>query len=507
MPIIQTNSSRLIFPSYHHSSSPGAQIRHGDSLRLGFSAASYHGGIKFSSSTGARPRSRRGGMVRAVAAAGKDHYSTLKVKRNASLQEIKTSYKKLALKYHPDLNRNPGAEDKFKEISAAYEVLSDEEKRSVYDQFGEAGLEGNYDASAGGFPEMDPFDIYDTFFGGSDGVFGKRDDGGGFNFNFRTMAKQDLDIKFNLFLSLEESVFGGEHDIEVSGFETCETCDGTGAKSSECVRLCKACGGRGNVMKTVRTPFGIMSRLSTCSNCDGKGNVITDHCRRCSGTGKVTVKRQMTVVIPPGVNNRSTMQLRGEGNFDKKRDVVGDLFLIINVKEKRGIKREGLNLYSKINVDYTEAILGAVLKVETIEGMKDLRIPPGIQSGETVKLCRLGVPDVNKPSVRGDHHFTVNVLIPKRISDRERLLVKDLASFRSPSKSTDFTSSGGASIWSRIKDFLGKGSDERSFSSITLNRSAMTFPRKPDSPIQLSILGIVSLAMFVAFVRRISKIS
>ncbi|CAN1159277.1 Chaperone protein DnaJ [Linum perenne] len=495
MPVVQIQSSSC------YSSLLGAPIRHGDSLRFGFPAASYHGGVKLFSSVEARRRSR-GGMV-IVAAARKDHYSTLRVERNASLQEIKTAYKKLALKYHPDLNRKPGAEDKFKEISAAYEVLSDEEKRSVYDQFGEAGLQGDYDASDGGFPEMDPFDIYNAFFGGSDGIFGGRDYGGAYNFNFRAMAKEDLDIRFHLSLSLEESVSGGERDIEVSGFETCERCDGTGARSNESVRLCKTCGGRGNVMKTGRTPFGMMSRVSTCSKCDGKGSVITDYCRRCDGSGKLSVKRHMTVVIPPGVNNGSTMLFRGEGNLNKQRDIAGDLYLTINVTEKRGIKREGLNLYSKINVDYTDAILGAVLQVETVEGLKDLRIPPGIQSGETIKLRRLGVPDVNKPSVRGDHHFTVNVSIPKHISEKERLLVKELASFRSNSKANNVDSNS-SSVWNTIMNFLRKGSDEQSFSSITLNTSVT---RKPDSPIQLSMLGVVSLAMFLAFLRRTIKSS
>ncbi|CAI0400330.1 unnamed protein product [Linum tenue] len=543
MPTIQTHCY-LPSPGFvsRRSLLPGAPtpIGHG-SLGFGFSAPSHS--VKFSfpadsfgrksSSFGSDKgsangqRRRRCGTVRA---AGRDHYSTLNVGRKASLQEIKSAYRKLARKYHPDLNRGPGAEDKFKEISAAYEVLSDDEKRSVYDRFGEAGLQGEYDGSAAGSPEMDPFDIYNTFFGGSDGIFGGRDGAGGFGFNFRHTAKQDLDIQYcisacDLFLSLEESVFGGEQNIEVSGFETCGTCDGTGAKSSDCIKSCTGCGGKGGVMKTQRTPFGMISQVSTCSKCGGKGKVITDCCQRCGGSGNISAKRQMRLNIPPGVSNGSTIKLRGEGNFDKMRGFAGNLYLNIHVNEKRGIQRDGLNLYSKINIDYTEAILGAVLKVETVEGAKDLHIPPGIQPGETVKLLRLGVPDINKPSVRGDHHFTVNVLIPKYISDRERALVKELVSFKSSSKANDTSSDssgtfkgnarrdrtqrskGVASVWGTIKDFMGKRRDQQRFSSVTLSTPPLTLARSSELPIQVSILGVVLLTIFLTFTRRINEMN
>ncbi|KAG6736823.1 hypothetical protein POTOM_060281 [Populus tomentosa] len=353
--------------------------------------------------------------VRAAASARADYYSTLNVSRNATLQEIKSSYRKLARKYHPDMNKGAGAEDKFKEISAAYEVLSDDEKRSLYDRFGEAGLQGEFDGSGSGSQGVDPFEIYNTFFGGSDGFFGERGEDGGLNFNFRNMGNQDLDIRYDLYLSLEESVFGGQREIEVSFFETCDSCSGTGAKSSSCIKSCADCGGRGGVVKTQRTPFGMMSQVSTCAKCSGEGKLITDHCRKCGGNGKIRSKRSMKVVFPAGVNDGATMRIQGEGSFNKKRGIAGDLFISLHVNEKQGIWRNGLNLYSKINVDYTQAILGTVLKVETVEGLKDLQIPSGIQPGDAVKLSRLGVPDINKPSVRGDHHFIVNILIPKDI--------------------------------------------------------------------------------------------
>nr|DAD32175.1 TPA_asm: hypothetical protein HUJ06_011026 [Nelumbo nucifera] len=253
------------------------------------------------------------------AAGGSDYYSTLNLSRDATLQEIKSAYRKLARKYHPDLNKSPGAEEKFKEISAAYEVLSDDEKRSLYDRFGEAGLQGDYNGSGFSSQGVDPFEVFDTFFGESNGIFGGRDDLGGINFNLRNKRDQDLDIRYDLYLSFEESIFGGERNIEVSCFVTCDDCNGTGAKSRNCIKSCTNCGGRGGVMKTQKTPFGIMSQVSTCSTCGGDGKIITDHCRRCGSGGRVQSKRSIKVIIPPGVNDGATMQVQGEGNFDKKR--------------------------------------------------------------------------------------------------------------------------------------------------------------------------------------------
>ncbi|KAJ0049255.1 hypothetical protein Pint_16897 [Pistacia integerrima] len=440
-----------------------------------------------------------------IRAAGTDYYSTLNVGRNATLQDIKTSYRKLARKYHPDINRSPGAEEKFKEISSAYEVLSDNEKRSLYDRFGEAGINGQFDGSGGGSEGVDPFEIYNAFFGGSDGLFGGMGEAGGINFNLRSKGKWSLDIQYDLHLSFEESIFGGRREIEVSCFETCDNCGGTGAKSSSCIQSCNACGGRGGVTKTQRTPFGIMSQCRregpfTIGSCKfwqirheftgavGDGKIITDRCRVCSGNGKVQSKRSMEVVIPPGMDSIEvgvhirigedlTLKILGDccNNGDSKlfdieareqpttglaatakprlaclasvyrnrlnkaphkfffpfRRKAGDLFIVLHIDEKQGIQRDGLNLYSKIDVDYTEAILGTVKKVETVEGMKDLQVPSGIQPGDAVKLRHMGVPNFNKPSVRGDHIFIVNVLIPKDISDTERILVEELASLKS----------------------------------------------------------------------------
>ncbi|TKY44814.1 Chaperone protein DnaJ [Spatholobus suberectus] len=451
----------------------------------------------------------RAAVIRAKA--GTDYYSTLNVSPNATLQEIKASYRKLARKYHPDMNKSPGAEEKFKEISAAYEVLSDDEKRSLYDRFGESGLQGENGGSTGA-PGVDPFDLFNAFFGRSDGLFGDVDEGD-INFNFRNKRNRGH-IRYDLHLSFEESIFGVQREIEVSCFQTCNSCDGTGAKSKNCIKQCTNCGGRGGEMKSQRTPFGMMSQVSTCSKCGGLGKIITDHCRRCDGSGQVQSKQTMEVEIPPGINDGDTMQIRGQGNFDKKRQITGDLFVVLHVDEKQGIWREGIHLYSKISIDFTDAILGSVKKVETVEGLWDLQIPSGIQPGDSVKLSRLGVPDMNKPSIRGDHYFIVNVLIPKDLSDPERALVEQLASLRVSSKRDSLSSNdigipkgkfnefiksdpkGDASskgiknvgsLWRSIKNFVRGGQSEERFASISMDTSALLWrsghqnPSVPDS--------------------------
>ncbi|TYH83778.1 hypothetical protein ES332_D02G154500v1 [Gossypium tomentosum] len=454
---------------------------------------------------------RHNAVIRA-AASGSDYYSTLNVSRGATLQEIKTSYRSLARKYHPDINKTPGAEEKFKEISAAYEVLSDNEKRSLYDRFGEAGLQGEYDGSGDYSAAVDPFEVYNAFFGGSDGFFSGMGEPGGFNFNLRNNGSNDLDIWYELHLNFEESIFGGEREIMVYYLETCNDCGGTGAKTSSCVKSCTDCGGKGGSTKSKRTPFGVAIEVSTCSSCGGKGKIITDKCRRCSGCCKVKVKRSMRIIIPPGVADGFTKRIRGEGNVDKKRGFAGDLFVVLRIGVKQGIWRDGLNLYSKINVDYTEAILGTVVKVETVEGIKDLRIPCGIQPGDAVKLSRLGVPDVNKPSVRGDHHFIVNVLIPKDISNKERKLIEEVASLKvskrscpsagmheageSKERASIKRTSRVASLWNSVKTFLGRRESREGFASITADASSALLLRshcKSDS----SLLTVSYFSVFV----------
>nr|XP_043631693.1 chaperone protein DnaJ-like [Erigeron canadensis] len=422
-----------------------------------------------------------------------DYYKVLNVGKKATLQDIKSSYRSLARKYHPDMNKGDGAEDKFKEISAAYEVLSDEEKRSLYDRYGEAGLQGEYDGSGAGSHEVDPFDVFSTFFGDSNGFFGGRNGPGVDDFNLRK-GNNSLNIRHDLLLSFEESIFGAKREVEVSCLETCDYCHGTGASSNNCIISCNRCGGRGAVVETQKTPFGVMSQVSTCLKCDGDGKVITEYCKYCRGEGNVQSPRIIKVVIPPGVSDESTMRIEGEGNVDKKRNRVGDLYIVIHVNQKQGIRRDGLDLYSNINIDYTQAILGTVIKVDTVDGLKDLHVPSGTQSGETLKLSKMGVPDINKPSVRGHHHFIVNVQIPKYISNEERLLVEKLAMLRHQTyngrhdndkrdTSSSYNSKKLAtSVWNSIRGMLGRGQSGDGFASTSICTPVYWKHRSTSSP-------------------------
>ncbi|XP_073158732.1 uncharacterized protein [Henckelia pumila] len=489
---------------------------------LGFSSTVFPSVKGISTNFGYRRHQRRGRFASFVAAkttSSSDYYSVLNVGRSATLQEIKSSYRKLARKYHPDMNKEPGAEEKFKEISAAYEVLSDDEKRSAYDRFGEEGLRGEFDASNVGPQGVDPFDVFADIFGESNGFFGGRGEPNGFNFSFKEKGSRNLDIRYDLYLSFEESIFGGQRDIELQRTVTCDDCGGTGAKSSSCLKSCTVCGGRGGVVETQKTPFGIMSQVTTCSKCGGDGKIITDSCRKCNGRGHVLAKHRIDVVVPPGIDDGSTMQVRGEGNFDKKRGITGDLYLVIHIEEKRGIRRDGLDLFSKVNVNYTEAILGTIRKVDTVGGTRDLRIPPGTQPGDKIKLPRLGVPDINRASARGDHYFTVDVQIPKKISDAERALVEKLASFKEteggsiPVKkgamqgkhdednvdhSSSNRSKSDAYWWNRVKDFLWRKQSEERFASVCIRTSPIwRYNRSPaiDFPCMIAISTILVSAI------------
>uniref|UniRef100_J3LI40 J domain-containing protein n=1 Tax=Oryza brachyantha TaxID=4533 RepID=J3LI40_ORYBR len=371
-----------------------------------------------------RGRRRRGGGL--VVWASSDYYATLGVPRSASNKDIKAAYRKLARQYHPDVNKEPGATDKFKEISAAYEVLSDEKKRALYDQYGEAGVKSAVGGSAGAYTS-NPFDLFETFFGASMGGFSGMDQGT-FRTRRRSTAVQGEDIRYDVILGFSEAIFGTEKDIILSHLETCDTCAGSGSKIGSKMRICSTCGGRGQVMRTEQTPFGLFSQVSICPTCAGEGEVISEYCKKCAGEGRVRVRKEIKVKIPPGVSKGSTLRVRGEGDAGPKGGPPGDLYVCLDIEEPSDIKRDGINLYSTVSINYVEAILGTVKKVKTVDGTSELRIPPGTQPGDVVVLAKQGVPSLNKPSVRGDHLFTIKVTIPKRISGREKELLEELAS-------------------------------------------------------------------------------
>lgn len=371
----------------------------------------------------------RGVLVYAAA----DYYSTLGVPKSATGKDIKAAYRKLARQYHPDVNKQPGATEKFKEISAAYEVLSDDKKRAMYDRYGEDGVKSAVGGGGGAYA-TNPFDLFETFFGTSMGGFAGGDTTG-FGGRRATTVIKGEDIRYDMTLEFSAAIFGTEKEFELSHLETCDVCTGTGAKVGSKMRICSTCGGRGQVMRTEQTPFGMFSQVSVCPNCNGNGEMISEYCRKCSGEGRIRVKKDIKVKIPPGVSKGSILRVAGEGDAGPKGGPPGDLYVYLGVEEIPEIQRDGINLLSSISISYLDAILGTVAKVKTVEGMTELQIPPGTQPGDTLVLARKGAPKLNRPSIRGDHLFTIKVNIPRRISGQERELLEELASLNNPASS------------------------------------------------------------------------
>lgn len=414
-----------------------------------------------------------------MVSASADYYSTLGVSRGATSKEIKAAYRKLARQYHPDVNKQPGATEKFKEISSAYEVLSDDKKRALYDQYGEAGVKSAVGGQAGAYT-ANPFDLFETFFGPSvTGGFPGMDQTG-FGPRPRSTVTKGEDLRYDMTLESSAVIFGAEKEFELSHLETCEVCTGTGAKIGSKMRICSTCGGRGQVMRTEQTAFGLFSQVSVCPNCGGNGEVISEYCRRCSGEGRVRVKKDIKVKIPPGVDKGSILRVAGEGDAGPKGGPPGDLFVYLDIEEIPEIQRDGINLRSNVSISYLEAILGTIVKVKTVEGMTELQIPPGTQPGDVLVLAKKGAPKLNRPSIRGDHMFLIKVTIPKRISAKERELLEELSFLISSpgsrsrvrptpqqpvrseesenissTEETDESGEDEEDIWKKLKDFAG----------------------------------------------------
>ncbi|CAL9010641.1 unnamed protein product [Prunus brigantina] len=424
--LLPSSSPHLLFPpSSSSSSSTSSFVLGGTHLRTHKSFVSLHSWSPSSSSSNTSSwkfnTKRRVGIF--FAASG-DYYATLGVPKSASSKEIKTAYRRLARQYHPDVNKQPGATEKFKEISAAYEVLSDDKKRALYDQYGEAGVKSTVGGSSSAYT-TNPFDLFETFFGPSMGGFGGMD--AGFGTRRRSTVTKGEDIRYDITLEFSEAIFGVEKEFELSHLETCEVCTGTGGKIGSKMRICSTCGGRGQVMRTEQTPFGLFSQVSVCPNCGGDGEVISEYCRKCSGEGRVRVKKNIKVKVPPGVSTGSILRVAREGDAGPRGGPPGDLYVYLDVEEIEGIQRDGINLSSTVSICYLDAILGAVVKVNTVEGIATLQIPPGTQPGDILVLAKKGAPKLNKPSIRGDHIFTIKVTIPNRISANERELLEELA--------------------------------------------------------------------------------
>ncbi|CAL0308792.1 unnamed protein product [Lupinus luteus] len=359
------------------------------------------------------------------ASSSRDYYSTLRIPKSASVQEIKAAYRKLARQYHPDVNKEPGATEKFKEVSAAYEVLSDDKKRALYDNYGKGGVKSTTRGGPSTY-KSDPFDLFERFFRSRVDDFPGTDPTN-FGTRQRSTATKGQDIRYDMSLEFSEAIFGAEKEFELSHMETCEVCNGTGGKTGSKRRVCSTCGGRGQVTRTKQTPFGSFSQVSVCLNCGGDGEVISEYCSTCRGEERMRVKKNIKLKIPPGVNSGGILHVAGEGDAGPRGGRQGDLYVYLDVEEIPGIQRDDINLRSTISIDYLDAIQGTVVRVKTVEGTSELQIPRGTQPGDVLVLARKGIPKLKKPSIRGDHLFTVNITIPKDISITERELLQELS--------------------------------------------------------------------------------
>jgi molecular chaperone DnaJ len=345
----------------------------------------------------------------------RDYYEVLGVSRNASQEELKSAFRSLARKYHPDVNKEPDAEEKFKEINEAYAVLSDDDKRRVYDQYGKDGLNG-----AGGVPDwssMDFSDIFGEFFGFATGASRQR----------QNAPRRGADLSYSVSLAFEEAIFGIEKEIEITRDEVCSTCRGKGAEPGTTVTKCATCGGRGEVRQVHQTFLGSMVQVVTCPNCNGRGEVISTPCHTCHGRGleRKTVKK--TVSIPGGVDNGNQVRLAGEGQPGVNGGPNGNLYIEIKVKQHQFFKRKGNDLLLDLNINIAQATLGADIEVPTIDGTAKLTIPAGTQPGKVFTLRGKGSPSVRSNGSRGDQLVIVNVEVPSRLTPDQRKLFEQLA--------------------------------------------------------------------------------
>ncbi len=357
-----------------------------------------------------------------MATVKRDYYEVLGVARTADGEEIKRSYRRLAMKYHPDRNDGDGkaeAEVKFKECSEAYEVLSDPQRRARYDQHGHQGVSGNHD-----FSHMDVADIFSMF----DEIFGGGLGGGGGGFGgraqHRTRTHRGYDLETQVELTLSEVATGVEKTIEFEKQDTCEICKGTGAKPGTAPVVCPQCAGQGRI---AQQGFGGMFRMvTTCPNCRGKGSIVRDHCRSCGGSGRQVRKRVVTVKIPAGVHEGQAVRITGEGEPGENGAAAGDLHCYIVVRAHPIFSRHNNDIHCQIPISFTQATLGSEIDVPTLNGNERLEVPAGTQHGEVFKLKGKGLPDIRSYR-NGDQIVQILVEIPRKLSEKQKQLLREFA--------------------------------------------------------------------------------
>ena len=371
----------------------------------------------------------------------RDYYEVLGVPKNVDENDLKKAFRRLAFKYHPDRNKDSAAEEKFKEINEAYQVLSDQEKRTRYDQFGHAGVNGTSGSGFGGFGDASGFgDIFDSFFGGS---------GFGRSGNRRNAAAKGSDLQYTMDIVFEEAVFGTEKEFDINRVESCGKCRGSRSEPGSDVETCPNCNGTGQVRRAQQSVFGQFVQVADCNSCRGQGKTIKNPCTNCRGQGRERKDRKMAVTIPPGIEEDTQIRLTGEGEHGTNGGPPGDLYVAFRIEDHEYFVRDGINIRCRLPINITQASLGATLSVPTLGGNEDIDIPAGTQSGQIFRFRGKGVAQL-RGSRRGDQLVTIDVRIPGKLSSEQKDLLEQLSQVL-----PDVEQEEGEGIFSKFKNAFG----------------------------------------------------
>lgn len=375
-----------------------------------------------------------------------DYYQILEVEKNASKDDIKKAFRQKARKLHPDVNKEPDAEEKFKELGRAYETLMDDDKRALYDQYGEDGLKNAGYSGQGpfdfGFGDIN--DIFASFFGGMGGGFG------GYREN-PNAPKRGADLRMDIQIDFMDAMAGIEKEIKIQHTEHCEECNGSGFDKNAKETVCKTCGGQGRVQQNVRSILGSFTSVTTCPKCHGTGKSPESFCKKCKGEGGILKDKTLKIKIPKGVDTGSKIRLSNEGNAGKNGGNPGDLYIVLHVKESEKFIRDGADIHTILEISPAQAVLGDKVTVETIDGMVEMNVPNGIQNLDKLLLKGRGVPFLGSNDQRGNHYVTVKIITPKKISKDEEKLYKALYDIQKNDEK-----SGKDNIMDKVKTALGK---------------------------------------------------
>ena len=371
----------------------------------------------------------------------RDYYEILGIQRDADDATLKRAFRKLARQYHPDVNREPGAEEQFKELSEAYEVLNDPQKRQLYNQYGHAGVNGGSGdfGNYGGFGSFaDIFEQFGSIFGGAGASSGRHG------------PQRGADLRYDLTITFEEAVFGCEKELIVPRLDNCVHCNGTGAEPKSEMKRCPQCNGSGEVRRVQQSFFGQFVNVTVCNKCKGEGQIISSPCKECKGEGRIHITKRLAVKIPPGVDNDQQIRVTAEGEAGPRGGLPGNLYVILTVKPHPSFKREGADLYYDLPLSFPQAALGDQVEVPTIEGGSEkLTVPAGTQTGKAFRLRDKGVPRLRSMG-RGDLYVTVVVRTPSALSAKERELYEELSEIASSQQEGHKKG-----FFSKMKDSLG----------------------------------------------------